>query len=221
MEDSQLIAHRLAISGISGRTGHELARVACTKGWEVYGLVRPTSEGEGAIIHGRIVRGHFEDFDRVVETVADSQAVCCLIGPRPPYTDVFCVKATTAIIAAMKQTGCTRLVCQTGAMIGPAPNRSHPMEWMARTFARWHPAAIRDREEQECLVESSGLDWTIVKPPRLTDSAPRGRVQAGPYLRVGLLSRISRADLAAFILDEIQTGRFVRQRIFVKGYRFT
>lgn len=221
MEDSHPMAHKLSIFGISGRTGCELARVAGIRGWEVCGFVRPTSKGEGAIVHGRIVRSNFEDFDRVVETVADSVAVCCLIGPRPPYTDVFCAKATTAIIAAMKQTGCTRLVCQTGAMIGPAPNRSCPMAWMARTFARWHPQAMRDREEQERLVESSGLDWTIVKPPRLTDSLPRGRVHASASLLVGLLSKISRADLAAFILDEIQTGRFVRQRIFVKGYRFT
>jgi putative NADH-flavin reductase len=221
MEDSHLMTRRLAIFGISGRTGHELARVGGIRGWEVCGLVRPTSRGEGAIVHGRIVRGNFEDFDRVVETVADSVAVCCLIGPRPPYTDIFCAKAITAIIAAMKQAGCKRLVCQTGAMIGPAPNRSHPMEWMARTFARWHPQAIRDREEQERLVESSGLDWTIVKPPRLMDSPSQACVQASASLRIGLLSMISRTSLAAFILDEIQAGRFVRQRIFVKGYRFT
>ena len=211
------MARRLAIFGISGRTGHELARVAGIKGWEVCGFVRPTSKGEGAVIHGRIVRGNFEDFDRVVETIADSQAVCCMIGPRPPYTDVFCATATAAIIAAMKQANCKRLVCQTGAMIGPAPNRSRPMEWMARAFATWHPQVMRDREEQERLVELSGLDWTIVKPPLLTDSSPQGQAQASSSLRVGLLSKVSRASLAAFILDEIQTGRFVRQRIFVKG----
>jgi hypothetical protein len=56
-----------------------------------------------------------------------------------------------------------------------------------------------------------------VKPPRLTDSPPQGRVQAGSWLRVGLLSTIGRADLAAFLFDEVQTGRFLRQRIFVKG----
>ena len=91
------------------------------------------------------------------------------------------------------------------------------MEWMTRAFARWQPQSAQDREEQERLVEASGLDWTIVKPPRLTDSLPQGRVQAGSSLRIGLLSTISRADLAAFIIDEMQTGRFVRQRIFVKG----
>lgn len=132
VEGSHPMPHKLSVFGISGRTGHELARIAGIKGWEVYGLMRPTSEGEGAIVHGRIVRGNFEGFDRVVETIADSKAVCCVIGPRPPYTDVFCATATAAIITAMKQTVCTRLVCQTGAMIGPAPNRSHLMEWMAR-----------------------------------------------------------------------------------------
>lgn len=140
-----------------------------------------------------------------------------MIGPRPPYTDAFCAAATAAIIAAMKQTSCHRLVCQTGAMIGPASNRSCPMEWMARVFARWRRESARDREEQERIVESSSLDCTIVKPPRLTDSPPQGRVQASSLLRIGLRSKISRADLAAFIFDEVQTGRFVRQRIFVKG----
>lgn len=217
VEDSQSMAHKLAIFGISGRTGRELAKAASLKGWEVRGFVRPTSKVQAGAVNGRIVRGNFEDVDRVIETIADSEAVCCMIGPRPPYTDVFCATATAAIIAAMKQTTCKRLVCQTGAMIGPAPNRSRPMEWMARVFAKWQPQSAEDREEQERFVKSSLLEWTIVKPPRLTDAPPQGRVQANSSLRVGLLSTISRADLAAFIIDEVQTGRFVRQRIFVKG----
>jgi len=211
------MAHKLAIFGISGRTGRELAKIAGLKGWEVRGFVRPTSRIDGGIGNCQIVRGNFEELDRVIETIADSAAVCCMIGPRPPYTDVFCATATATIVAAMKQTNCHRLVCQTGAMIGPALNRSYPMEWLARAFARWQHEAARDREEQERLVESSRLDWPIVKPPRLTDSPPQGRVQTGTLLRIGLLSKISRADLAAFIFDEVQTGRFVQQRIFVKG----
>jgi len=179
MEGDQPATHKLAIFGISGRTGRELAKVASLKGWEVRGFVRPTSRVEGGIGNCQIVRGNFEELDRVIETIADSAAVCC--------------------------------------MIGPAPNRSCPMEWLARTFARWQYEAARDREGQERIVELSSLEWTIVKPPRVTDSPPQDRVQASSLLRIGLLSKISRADLAAFIFDEAQTGRFVRQRIFVKG----
>jgi putative NADH-flavin reductase len=88
---------------------------------------------------------------------------------------------------------------------------------MARAFARWQHQSARDREEQEHLAELSLLDCSIVKPSRLTDSPPQGRVQAGSSLRIGLLFTISRADLAAVIIEEVQTGRFVRQRIFVRG----
>ncbi len=56
-----------------------------------------------------------------------------------------------------------------------------------------------------------------MKPPRLTDGPAAGRVRAPAGVRVGLLSRISRADLAAFMLDEIERGTFVRQRVFVRG----
>lgn len=206
----------LAIFGISGRTGRALAQVARVKGWEVRGFVRPTSRIDSSLGSCQIIRGHFHELDRVMETIAGSVAVCCLIGPRPPYREVFCATATAAIMAAMTQARCHRLICQTGAMIGPAPNRSYPMEWLARAFGRWHPEAARDREEQERIVQSSGFEWTIVKPPRLTDSPPHDRVQAGSSLQIGLLSKISRADVAAFIFDEVQTGRFVRQRIFVK-----
>ena len=140
---------------------------------------------------------------------------CVLIGPRAPYTDVFCAAATVGVVAAMREAGVRRLVCQTGAMIGPG-NRTRPFEWMARAFARRQPAAARDRVDQERVVQDSGLDWTTVKPPRLTESPLRHVVDAGHALRVGLLSSITRADLAAFILDAIEQSGHVGARLFVR-----
>lgn len=210
------MTHKLTIFGISGQTGRELAKSANINGWKVRGFVRATSRVEDIPDNCQIVRGTFEQPEQVVDAIADSDAVCCVIGPRPPYTDVFCASATKTIIAAMEQTGCRRIVCQTGAMIGRGPNRSFSMDWMAGYFAGKQPAAAKDREDQEGVVISSGLDWTIVKPPRLTNSQAIRRVQAGVMLKVGLLSRISRVNLAAFLLDELETGRFMCQRVFVK-----
>ena len=58
-------------------------------------------------------------------------------------------------------------------------------------------------------------DWTIAKPPRLTDAPLSGRVRADPALRVGLLSCISRSDLAAFLLGEVAVTRHLQQRVYV------
>lgn len=207
----------LAIFGISGRTGQAIARVAASEGWHVRGLLRAKSDVPACLDGVDLVRGSFSDGEVVTATVAGATAVCCVVGPRPPYREPFCAEATDAIIVAMKSSACRRLLCQTGAMIGEAENRSTIMEWMARSFARQRPAVAMDRAEQERRVEASDLEWTIVKPPRLTDGIRRDRVHAGPRIKIGLFSKISRADLAAFMFAELEAGRFVGQRVFVKG----
>lgn len=206
----------LAIFGITGRTGQVLACAALARGWSVRGFTRPGSPVPampGAI---SIVRGDFAEAARLEEAVAGADAVCCVFGPRPPYADAFCAGATQAIVGAMRQSGVRRLVCQTGAMVGTG-NRTPVFEFLARRIAGQQPAAAHDRVEQERLVQASGLEWTLVKPPRLTDGPAGHRAIAGPALRVGLLSRISRADVAAFILDAIEGTQYLRARVFVRG----
>jgi len=209
------VSRVLAVFGITGGTGRAIAREAATRGWTVRGFVRPDGRAPDGISRAHLVRGIFSDRKRVSETVTGADAVCVVVGPRPPYTDVFCAAATEAVVAAMHDAGVRRLVCQTGAMIG-AGNRTWPFAWMARAFARRQPAAARDRIEQERVVQDSGLDWTLVKPPRLTHTTPGHVVEAGPALRVGLLSTLARADLAAFTLDAIEQSRHVGARVFVR-----
>ena len=204
----------VAIFGISGRTGQALAACARARGWAVrsFGRISSLSPVGAVMIHGA-----FDDAPRVQEVVRDADAVCCVFGPRAPYTDVFCAAATRAVIAAMAAAGRRRLLCVTGAMVGDVPSRSRPMFWMTALQGWWWPLMLRDRMEQEDAVVGSALDWTVVKPPRLTDGDPTGRVAAGPDIPVGLLSSISRADLATFMLDAASDPAFVRQRVIVKN----
>lgn len=208
---------KLAIFGISGRTGLEIARVAISRGWEISGLVRPGTSLHSDIAATHIVHGEFSNAQAVVQAIEGCSAVCCAIGPRPPFTEVFCTRATNAIVSAMRIAGCRRLICQTGAMIGASSNRSMLMNIMATSFVRREPEAALDRADQERVVIESGLDWTIVKPPRLTNGEPHGVYEAGSSLRIGLLSKISRTDLAGFTLDIVEQNKFVKQRVYVKS----
>ena len=202
----------VAVFGVSGRTGVALTVAARARGWTVRGFARISSV---APTGSAVIRGDFADPAPIAAVVDATDAVCCVYGPRAPYVDVFCASATRAVIAAMRLTGRRRLVCVTGAMIGTVATRSRPMAW-AREWFRWRrPEVARDRDEEEAIVMASDLDWTIVKPPRLTDAGPSSRVRVGPDLPVGLRSSVGRADLAAFMLDEIANPRFVRQRVLV------
>jgi hypothetical protein len=118
----------------------------------------------------------------------------------------------------MQKLGMQRLVCQTGAMIGAYPaNRTLPFQLMAGLFKRRSPQVARDREGQEGVVMRSGLAWTIVKPPRLSNGPATGKWFAGPDIRVGLFSSIARADLAEFLLAEAMLAQHSGQTIFIRS----
>jgi putative NADH-flavin reductase len=206
----------IAIFGISGRTGQALADGARARGWGTRSLGRISST---APIGAAMIHGGFDQPQRVQEAVRDVVAACCVFGPRPPFTDVFCAEASRAVIAAMRAAGCRRLLCVTGAMVGEVPSRSRGMHWMTRAFGWRRPAVAADRLEQETVVMASGLDWTIIKPPRLTEGDPTGRIVAGTNLPVDLRSTLTRADLARFMLDAVADAMFVNQRVLVKNVR--
>ena len=208
----------IAVFGASGGTGLALVARIAARGWPARALVR--KEGAAFVQSPRLdIRvGELLRPEDVSSLVKDSDAVCCVFGQRLPASEVFCAKATRLVLDAMRTHGVRRLICVTGAMVGDYPrNRSKACQWASRAVARRLPAVSADRVEQERLVWESGLEWTLVKPPRLTNGPRKGRVVAGPDRRVGLLSKISRSDLAEFILEEIGRPSFVRQAVFLAG----
>ena len=207
---------RIAVFGASGRTGAEILRLANLRGWEVRALVRPSSHCDPfpglEVIHGALS----SPYD-VQETVRGTDAVLSVFGPLSTKSHPFCADATRHIIDAMRAGGPRRLLCQTGAMVGDLPpNVSLAMAAVAKLYRRQCPDLAEDSAGQERSVIESDLDWTLVKPPRLTSGPAGHRVRAGPALRVGLLSYISRTDLAAFLLEEVVAGRHVRERVYVR-----
>ena len=206
---------RLAVFGASGRTGQEVLRLAVSREWSVRTLVRASSpwrDQSGVAV----LRGALDSPSDILETLTGTDATCCVFGPRSPRAEPFCARATGQIIAAMHASGLRRLVCLTGAMVGElSRNVSLAMRTMAAVYRRQYPALAGDASEQERAVIDSGLDWTVVKPPRLTTGPLTHRIRADQALRVGLLSHISRSDLAAFILDEIAVPHHLQGRVYI------
>ncbi len=191
----------IVIFGASGRTGKGLSAVTIARGIDTRTLDKknPTMEELRQTIHG--VGG-----------------VIIVFGPRPPYTDVFCADLTQRIVSVMKTENIKHLICQTGAMIGDYPNnRSLLFKIFSGRFKKSNPQGYLDRVRQEEIVKKSSLEWTIVKPPRLTDAIGNKKVRAGENIKVGFLSSISRKSLARFIIDELVHPKNKRKTIFVKN----
>jgi putative NADH-flavin reductase len=147
-----------------------------------------------------------------------AEAVLCVFGPRSTRAVPFCAKTMACIVAAMRSGGNKRLLCLTGAMVGDLPaNVSFSMRTMAALYRRQFPALAEDASAQERVVLASDLDWTLVKPPKLTNGGVPHRIRADRALRIGLLSQVSRRGLATFMLDETSAGRHIRERVYVSG----
>lgn len=209
----------LAVFGGTGRTGRALLVTALAHGWQVRAFVRTQAGASLQLPPGLVVVHGFADYlPDIVTAVQGTDGVCCLVGTHARSPEPFCAALTQHIVEAMRGERVRRLVCLTGAMIGALPHNVSPaVRAMARLF-RWHaPDVAADRAQQEAVVMASGLDWTLVKPPRLTDGAGTGVVHADPELRVGLLDRVSRLDLAEFVFRAATQGRFVGQKVYVRS----
>lgn len=62
---------------------------------------------------------------------------------------------------------------------------------------------MQDKAVQESVIRKSGLQWTLIKPSRLTNGSSHNSLAVGPELKIGMLSSVSRADLAGTILSEL------------------
>lgn len=208
----------IAIFGGSGATGKALIPRVLSKGVKVRALARKAGSIDFASDRVEVLEGSVLNVEDVMTSMKGCCAVICVIGPRPPYADVFCEAATSTIVLAMRELGIQRLVCQTGGMIGEYPaNRTLPFQLMTDMFKRRLPQIANDRAGQENVIIHSGLAWTIVKPPRLTDGAAKGEWMAGTDVRLGLLSSISRNDLADFLVEETLLPRHIGQAVFIRN----
>lgn len=202
---------RITVFGASGRTGRQMVEQALAGGHEVTAFVRDPAKL--AITHGRlrVVRSDIADAERVHEAVRGADAVISALGQTKTSAKDVLTTAAGRITAAMRTEGVARLVSLVGAGVPdecdtPTPGR-RLMRGLMKLLARH---VLEDAERHAELVRASGLEWTLVRPPRLTDGPRTGKYRTG-YLRLGPAESISRADLAAFMLELAADGRYVRE----------
>jgi uncharacterized protein YbjT (DUF2867 family) len=210
---------QLAVFGATGETGRALVAFALKRGWNVRAFVRTQAHASLALPPGlSVVRGNPERSLDIDEALRGCDAVCCAIGPRKQDPRPFCAAFTQLIVERMLAARIRRIVCLTCAMAGDlAGNIAPALRARAALARRRHPAIMADRAAQEAVIARSALDWTLVKPPRLTDAARSGTVHADAALPLRLVDRIGRPDLAEFMFRAATQDRFVRQRVYVRN----
>ena len=202
---------RLLVLGANGPTGRQVVAQALDRGHEVHALTRHPETFP--LRHDRlhVIAGDATDEGVIDAAVRATDAVICTIGAAFTRKPVEVYSTTARLLAAsMRHHGKRRLVVVTSGGVDTA----HRPEGIAGRVSK---AVVRDvvgktvyddMEKMESTVSATDLDWTIVRPPGLTDEPGTGYETAensidGPFM--------SREDLARMLLDQLDDDRFNRK----------
>jgi putative NADH-flavin reductase len=211
---------RLAVLGATGSVGHELVTQALAAGHEVSALVREQPMPDRIDSRVTIVVGDAMSAEAVKRTVDGSDAVVSALGHAKGSPDGVLARASANVTAAMRTNGVDRLVVLSSPAVADAADRPGLFYRFARLTMRIAIASVvLDHREQAHLIEKSGLAWTLVRGPVVfTDGPHTGRYRAGPIARDSGW-RISRADLADFLLATATGDAFLRIKPLVSKSR--
>jgi putative NADH-flavin reductase len=192
---------KLTVFGATGGTGVQVVEQALTAGHEVRAVVRDATRLDADRPGLEVVVGDVMDPSTIVEAVTGSDAVVSAMGSRAgraPTT--VCADSSRSIVEAMHRADAERLVVVSGTGPfdeGEGPGMRYILKPIVRQFLK-HPFA--DFVAMEAGVRASGLNWTIVRAPRLTDNPFTGHYRTRRDLNLRRNFTVSRADVAHLIL---------------------
>jgi putative NADH-flavin reductase len=196
----------IALFGATGGTGRQVLAQALAQGHNVSALVRDPSkltERTGLTL----VTGDVLDQAATTRCIQGTEAVICVLGSHGSRDPVEAA-GTRTILEGMRQAGVRRLIAVTSLGVGDSREQ---INWAFRLIMDLTLKPIMTaKEEQERLIKDSGLDWTIIRPGGLTDGPRTGAYRYGRDRSIKG-GRISRADVADFVLRQLTDTTFVHQ----------
>lgn len=216
---------KLTIFAATGGIGRQALEQAVAAGHEVTAVVRNPKKLSATV---RVVTADLTAADQAAlkSAVEGADGVVSALGPRSISDAGVASQGTRAIVQAMKAADVRRIVVVSAAPIGTVPSSGRPKPpkhdpgdgfFMRHLFSPLIKAVLRkpyaDLALMEDILRDSGLDWTIVRPPRLTNKPLTGIYRTAPAQNLPGGFFIARADVAHFMLRVFKQPETIKHTI--------
>lgn len=204
---------KIAVFGATGGTGREVVRQALARGHQLTTFVRDPRRlpvlDEGL----RMVEGDVLDGVCVEQALVHQEAAIVALGSSDRKNRTVRSEGTANVIRSMQMYNVSRLVVvSTGGAGDSYQHAPLVLKFVIKTVLK---NTYLDHEQQEQYVRDSGLEWVIVRPAMLTDGPATGRFEDG-FSAHGLPeSKVSRADVASFVMEQITSDRYLHQAVSI------
>ena len=202
---------KILVLGSTGGTGRLIVQQALARGHDVTALVRSAEKAMG-LDGAQLIVGDARDEQVLRNAVAGQDVVISALGTAAsPFREVTLLSdATSTLVSAMKAERVSRLICITG--LGAGDSAGHGGFLFDKVI---FPLLLRkvysDKNRQEAIVRSSGLDWVLVRPSVLNNKPGRGTTRALTDLSTFHGGTIAREDVAHFVLDQVHSNAWLHR----------
>jgi putative NADH-flavin reductase len=210
---------KIAIFGANGATGRLLTAQSLEAGHTVTVLVR-SPQSFPFMNSVQVVQGDAFESAAVSQTVQGADVVFSTLGAKSPFRNENVLpRAVPLIVAAMQQVGVRRIIALGSAGARPDALAKQPLwrQWVVQqiiynSVLKW---PVREQMAQHEILSSSGLDWTMVLPPMLTNGPARGSCRIDAAALPRLAHSISRRDVAHFMFQQITSPQWVGKSVYI------
>jgi putative NADH-flavin reductase len=207
---------KIAVLGANGGIGSQVVKMALQQGHSVTAIVRNPDSMKIKHEHLTIVNGDVLHPETFRDHITDKDVVVCAIGDSSLKKTTLYSQGAENLLKIMKEVGSTRcyFISASGLDVNPSLN---VLIRLATKFIlqKILKNMYADLRKMEAIIRQSDLHWTIMRPPRLVDSAFTGkyRFSVNAYLAKGM--SIARADVAHFMLDNISNASIYKSTVEV------
>jgi len=203
---------RIVVFGATGGTGKQLVEQALATGYEVVVYARNRSKLNVSHEHLTVIQGELSDAALIETAVKDAGAVLSALGPRGGSKNKPLTQGMQNIIAAMKKHGISRLIVTSTLSAKDSKDKpDFKTKALVNLVKTTMHAAYEDIVDSAETVRTSDLEWTIVRLAAPNNKPKSGKVKVG-YVGTGEVGMsISRADIADFMLKQIENTKYLRE----------
>ena len=202
---------KLVVLGASGGTGRLVVEQALEYGHEVTAIARNPEAVD--IRHERleVIQGDVLLPSSIKKPMVGKDAVLSALGVSNRNPTTVYSEGTAHVVEAMQEAGISRLVCLSSAGLEIPSDTPLLQRLVIRlVIQRLYKFAYEDMARMEQKIRGSGIDWTVIRPPRLTSGSRTGIYRTAINEPLPRAQGISRADLADYMLKSLQYSRSYR-----------
>ena len=201
---------KVLILGSTGRTGQQLVKQALEQNHDVTAFARDPSRLVLRHEKLKVIEGNALDKNRLLQVLQGKDAVLSALGMgKSLKSNDLISNAVSILIPAMNSANVRRLIFLSAFGVGETFSQANWLQKIIfKTFLR---NIYADKAKAEELIHRSNLEWTLVYPVLLTDAPGKGQYIAGEKFQMKGMPKVSRADVAAFMLRLLTDNAFIRK----------